>query len=561
MIQPLLSFLGAVFAATASASAGGLPQSLPARQARIEVTPQGAFLRENLGTAPRSLNTSSQPLTAAGLTWSHPDGGQAWIASAVAIGERGTQVFAEYDLNNEAAELLSAFDSDPPTPVWTDGTPLGTEFRSVASADEDDIHVAVDQVVLNNNIQTRQAVVRKYSSVSATPLWSYTFTPVINAASRVGISRDGRRIVAAVMNDSTWEVEIATWGPNSGTPIQYTKVPVGANNYMRGFDLSADGSTLYFSSGVQANVFDIATQAVVFSTNIGASFDSHAISGDGSVFAYGNFNSLSVWERSGATYNNTHTVIKPDQVYCAEIDISDDSSTVAAGWYYYNPGLQVTLEALDVPSKTITMSQTLLGVGGLQNLVSDVSCSADGKRFAVGLWGDAGTIDEVRVYDRNSATPVVTFNTPGSVFDIDLSADGQRVVAGSKAVHANTLGNGGRVDLVDAGGEDFVLRGTPSLGATVEYRLYGTVGKPALVMTALALQKPPVNYAGIGTLYIDRATLTFASMGNVLPQGYASHSVVLGSDPALVGKSFFNQGLLLGPRTLSKDWLKMTVLP
>jgi WD40 repeat protein len=551
----------AAFTVTASASTGAVPQSLPARQSQIEVTPQGAFLRESLGSAPRSVNTGSLALTAPGLTWSHPDNGSAWIATAVAIGERGSQVFAEYDLNNEAAELLSAFDSDPPTPVWTDGSPLGTEFRVVASADENDVHVVVDQVVLNNNIQTRQAVVRKYSSVSATPLWSYTFTPIINAGSNVGIARDGQTIVAAIYNNNTSEVEIATWGPNSGTPSAYTKVAVGANNFMRGFDLSADGSTLYFSAGIQAYVFDLATQTVVFNTNIGASFDSHAISGDGSVFAFGNFNALSVWERSGGTYSNTHTVTKPGQVFCAEIDISDDSSTVAAGWYYYNPGLQVTLEALDAPSKTITMTQTLLGVGGLQNLVSDVSCSANGDRFAVGLWGDAGTIDEVRLYNSNSATPAVTFNTPGSVFDIDLSADGQRVVAGSKAVHANTLGNGGRVDLVDAGGEDLVLRGTPSLGATVEYQLYGTVGKPALLMTSLALQQPPISYTGIGTLYIDRATLTFESMGTVLPQGFAQHFVTLGSDPALVGKSFFHQGLLLGPRTLSQDWLKMTVLP
>lgn len=557
---PLL-LVSATFALTASASTGGVAQSLPARQSRIEVTPQGAFLRESLGSAPRSLNSGSQALTAPGLTWSHPDNGQAWIGTAVGIGERGTQVFAEYDLNNEAAELLSAFDSDPPTPVWTDNTPLGTEFRVVASADENDVHVAVHQVVLNNNIQTRQAVVSKYSSVSPTPLWSYTFTPVINAASNVGISRDGRTIVAAIYNNTTAEVEIASWGPNSGTPGAYTKVAVGTNNYMRGFDLSADGSTLYFSAGTRAYVFDIATQAVVFDTDIGASFDSHAISGDGSVFAFGNFNALKVWERSGGTYTNTHTVTKPGQVYCAEIDISDDSTTVAAGWYYYNPGLQVTVEALDVPTKTITMTQTLVGVGGLQNLVSDVSCSANGDRFAVGLWGDAGTIDEVRLYASNSATPIVTFNPPGSVFDIDLSADGQRLVAGSKAVHANTLGNGGRIDLVDAGGEDLVLRGTPSLGANVEFRLYGTVGKPALLMTSLALQQPPAVYAGIGTLYIDRATLTFEGMGNVLPQGYAQLSKVLGSDPALVGKSFFNQGLLLGPRTLSNDWLKMTILP
>jgi hypothetical protein len=563
MTQPLpVLVTSAVLALAGSAAAQVAPQSSPARQSRIEVTAGGAFLKETLGNAPRAATAGSQALTAPGLTWSHPDGGQAWIASAVSIGERGTQVFTEYDLNNEAVELLSAFDSDPPTPVWTDPTPLGTEFRSVASADENDVHVACDQVVLNNNIATRQAVVRKYSSVSPIPEWTYTFAPVINAGSRVGISRDGRTIVAAVMNNNTWEVEIAVFAPPSGgTPSKYAKVAVGTNGFMRGFDLSADGSTLYFSAGTRAYVFDLSTQTVVFDTDIGASFDSHAISGDGSVFAFGNFNVLRVWELAAGTYTNTHTVTKPGQVYCAEIDISDDSSTVAAGWYYYNPGLQVTCEALDVPSKTITMTETLLGVGGFQNLVADVSCSADGERFAVGLWGDAGTVAEVRLYDRDQTAPIASFDTPGSVFDIDLSADGQRVVAGSKAVHAKTLGNGGRVDLVDAGGEDFVLRGTPSSGAIIEYLLYGAVGQPAFLLTSLALDPTPVTYAGIGTLHIDRASLEVEFMGNVLPGGTSQLFLVIGSDPALVGKSFFQQGMLLGPRTLSQDWLKMTVLP
>ena len=37
---------------------------------------------------------------------------------------------------------------------------------------------------------------------------------------------------------------------------------------------------------------------------------------------------------------------------------------------------------------------------------------------------------------------------PGSAFGVDVSADGQYVVGGSKAVHANQFGSGGRIELI-----------------------------------------------------------------------------------------------------------------
>jgi len=37
---------------------------------------------------------------------------------------------------------------------------------------------------------------------------------------------------------------------------------------------------------------------------------------------------------------------------------------------------------------------------------------------------------------------------PGSAFSVDLRADGQYVVGGAKAVHANQFGDGGRIELI-----------------------------------------------------------------------------------------------------------------
>lgn len=535
-------------------------QTRPALATRVVVTPQGAFFQEQNGQAANASGGYAN--TTPGTRWTLTDGGLFWIGSAVSIGNRGTQVFSEVDLNNERALLLSAFDSQPPTPIWQDTSALASEFRVVVSADATNTHVSIHQILLGGNLATRQAVLTKYSSSSGTADWSYTFTPVINAGANVGISRDGSRIVAAIYNDGANQVEIAVFGPNSNVPQSYTIVPFNVNDYMRGFDLSADGSTLYFSAGVTANVFDIASLTVIHSHNIGASFDSHAISGDGSVFATGNFNQINVWERSGGVYTNTYNRIVGGSCYGAIVDISDDSSTIAYGFTFYDQYLKTQVEALDVATKTVTMTHIATGAGGFQNIISDVSISADGSRFAVGRWGDAaGLVNEVDVYDRNTNTPILSSNLPGSVFSIDISADGQRVVAGSKAVHANTFGNGGRIDLLDNGNEDFALRTVPHLGATLNFDLYGLANKTAVLLQSQAEAHPPKLFPGVGTLFIQRSTMLFLPLGTTDNSGLASGTLALGSNPLLIGTSLFFQGMTLQPRRLTNDWVKVTILP
>ncbi len=533
-----------------------------AERTRLVVDSTGARMVHELGwaspTGPSAKNTSP------GLVWELGDNGALWIATAVSIGDRGYQVFNEYALNNESNDLLSCFDSNPPTAVWSDGSLAGDFFggEQAVSADATNTKVAVDQTILGGNQSTRQAVVRKYTSSSGTPDWTYTFTPVINAGSHVGISRDGKTIVAAIYDNNLNQVDIAVFGPNSGTPVSLTAVQVNLNDYMRGFDLSADGSTLYYSAGVTAHIFDIATTTDTVVANIGASFDSHAISGNGSVFAYGNFNSMSVWEKQAGVYVNTFNESVPGQNYCAIIDISDDGSTIASGWTFYDHYLTVRAEALDVATKTVTMTNTAVGTGTKQNIVADVSISADGKFFAVGCWGDAGgVVPECRIFSRSSNTPVASVNLPGSVFDCDMSADGARAVFGSKAVHANDFGNGGKVDLVATGNEDFALRGAPHIGSTVNFDMYFTPGKNAFLMQALAESVPPHTFAGIGTLFIDRSTLTFSPAGVVPPSGIATKSLSIANNPSLIGTALYFQGFSVPPRQLSNDWVKMTILP
>lgn len=445
-LRRLLSAGIPVFALVASATAQRTT-ILPRGAVRVEVTPEGAFYRELPSPRP-GASGGGRSQVAGGLIWSHPDGGLAWIGNAVSLGNYGSEVFTEYDLNNEAAELFSVYDTNPPTAIWSDSSPLGTDDHHVASAEATNTKVAIH--TFNANSPAAYAVLSKYTTLSPTPDWTYTFS-FVPSGTNCAISRDGQTIVAAVGNGATGNVDVAVFSPASNVPTSYTSVPLGSNYGIRGFDLSADGSTLYFASAGNptAFVFDVATASVVFSTNIGASFDSHAISGDGSVFAFGNFNTMSVWQKSGTTYTNTYTRVLSGANYCALIDISDDSSTIAYGFTFYDHYATVQIEALDVASHSVTMTDVATSTNAsLQNIVSGMSISADGQRFAVGLWGDgSGPLAEARYYARNQNAPLGTVNLPGSVFGIAISADGQRMVSGSKAVHANTFGNGGSIDL------------------------------------------------------------------------------------------------------------------
>ncbi|MBK7644999.1 MAG: hypothetical protein IPJ19_18465 [Planctomycetes bacterium] len=416
---------------------------------RVVVTAKGAFRQL---TEETEGNTVFQPLQGTGSLWTRDDNGLGWIGSAVSIGNHGSEVFGEHNLNNQRAELFSAFDANPPNAIWSDLAALGSSGHHVASAESASLDVALH--TFQAGTSNASCVLSKYTATSGgTPDWTYTFAAGLEGAN-VAVSRDGSRIVAAASDHTNSSARIAVFGPDSNVPLSQTTIALGgANNGVRGFDLSADGSTLYFSSfdtPVNAYIFNVAAHSVVFTTPINASFDSHAISGNGSIFAFGNFGTLSLYEKIGGVYTRTYTRSVPGTVYCGAIDLSDDGSTAAFGWASYTTALTVQIEALDVPSKTITMTDMVTSTSpGLQNVVSSIACSAKGERFAVGLWGDAtGPVAEARVYARNQNAPIVSLDVGGSVYGVAISADGFRAAFSSKSMHANQLGHGGAIDLL-----------------------------------------------------------------------------------------------------------------
>lgn len=556
-----------------STGGGAPPQSevggalVEAQSSTFEVGARGARVTETRALVPaHGLELAPNPGIAlvqqlpSGLVWTRSDP-QYWVGKIVSLGDHGTQVFTEFDSGIDHAEFLSGFDQSPATPVWQTPSGLDLAQASCDSAETSDVHVTLHQVVTAGDQQHRQPVLALYTSSSPLPDWTYAFPAQIGGTSRVAISRNGQRIVAAILNNFTSKIEVAVFAPTSSTPLSYTQIPFCTQ--MRGFDLSADGSTLYLSTASQAYLFDVATHSIVHQIGLPTALDCHALSGNGSVFAYGTFGTLEVFERNvGGGYAHTHTRTVPGQCVCARIDISDDGSTIAYGFNYFDTNLRVHVEALDVPTKAVTMQDDAIGTGTLQNVMADVSIDEDGGRFAVGLWGDEGNVcPELRFYSKYQNAPVATFNLPGSVFDVDISADGDRVAVASKLVHANTFASGGQISLYAFAREDLRARGVPVLGGRVSFTIAGNPGQPAQLLWSDAPAQTPFEFPNIGTLYLRRTSLNAVPMTPVGADGRAMIEFPLPTTPGTIGQTLYFQGFLSNPRHLTNDWIALTVLP
>lgn len=544
-----------------SSSAVAMAQSsgqVEAMRSVYQVRPSGTTVIEERGLVPAPPPTAG--LSIAGALWSHPDNGEYWVGRVVALGNHGTSVFTEYDTAADRAQLISGFDSEPVTPIWNNWVSSTSQDAKVDAAELSSALVSCRQEPASGVTGPRYTIVSKFSATSAVPEWTYTFSGTTLGAARACISKDGSRVVAGML-DATSNLVIAVFNANSNVPISVSTIPLGPQ--LRAFILSADGSKVYYASGTTANVWDVATHATVASYLLPTALDAHAMSGNGSVFAFGGFNTVDLYVRQQAgNYLRTYQLYVPGQAVCGRVEISEDGSTLVAGFNLWDTQLGIKIIALDVQSHLVTMTETAIGTGTLQNVVSDIAISAQGDRFAVALWGDEGdTCPELRMYRRNQNAPAALYNFPGSIFDVDISADGSRVGVAAKAVHANLYAGGGEIDLFSFDDEDFTALGVPVLGDKVRFTLSGTPGSPSRLIVAPAAANVPFNFNPIGTLYLQRFSMTMIPIGTTDANGFVDYEYQLPANPALIGTNLCFQGLITIPRRLTRNWVQLTILP
>lgn len=271
-----------------------------------------------------------------------------------------------------------------------------------------------------------------------TPSMLWQFPATVSNTDRFGIStsRDGSRIVA--FSDSTLVAF------DNGNP---TTLDLGFTGL--GIDLSADGTTVLVTGDFATRIFAVPSLTVLFSaTPSSYTFHAQSISGNGDVFAIGRIGRVDIWRRTNGVYGFDFQHTLPGTNYCDRLDVSDNGSTLAAGFNFFDTNQSVTLDIVDLNTQVLINSATFTGAADLSNIVGDVSVSANGQVIALGMWGDgAGPSPELVFFLRNVTNPIASYSINGSVCDLDLSANGALCVIGKKDIHATASNNTGSIDL------------------------------------------------------------------------------------------------------------------
>ena len=527
---------------------------------RSVVTPEGVFTVQTsagnvVSPEPGSGTFFNPNPTPPGLRWTYPNpGATPWITSSAGIGNFGTMDWLGQTLNGERLSFLSPTETDPPTPIYEDVAPTSDSVAiQVAAADK-----ASACAVAWRNSSTGVDELRYYDGFSTTPA-VLSGIPI----QEVRISDDGTRIAVGYTNGGNAEVTVYDETLTSLVTV------VGAGSGFRHHDISGDGSTVLIASNTTNFVYDVATGNLLHQDGSTVSVDAHSIDGDGDCWGRGGFD-VGVWKDIAGTYTR---ILNFDDgafgfgVYDA-CDVSADGSTFVVAGRDATNNLHFRVYCWSLSSTgvaTLLWTFNNLGTGSFQDVGTEVSVSDDGKWIAVGSWGaQSNGHPEVLVFDRDvGAVPVTQIDTPGSCYSVDMSGDGQFVVAGTKAVHANTFGNGGEGYSLDLGGQGHWLSGTPSLNRSITLSQNGAPGDQLFLGASLGLLPAGVSFSGwTGLWWLDPGMmiLPITPLGPIPASGTVPIPVTVPNSPPLVGVQVFTQAARMGPNEID-NFLRIPITP
>jgi len=496
-----------------------------------EVRPQGVFLVSTNGaqTSPGTAALVASP------RWQEDDNGLAWIAANVAIGDSGASMVVGKELNNES---VACYGTGSANPIF-DASTLDANNVRVAMASRAPMVAALATYDIGGGVW--QSTLQTFASFAdGTPLATINLPTTGNViAGMVGVSEHGDRIVTAVSNASGQQ-HIRVFAPD-GTSLASYDVVASANIRFGAIDANALRLYLGLYNGT-CEIYDLTTGALQHSQSLGGTFDSHAFSADGSTFAYGNFSGLFVVrETLPGVWTQIASRFHAGSQFLGRCALSADGNTAAFEVQRYSPAYDhVEMGMMDVSTGADLFSVSLDAPGtAFQLSASSCAVSADGQTAAFGTWGDEFSLTPtLQCFDR-SGLQTMAYTTPGSVYAVAIDADGDVVAAGSKAVHANTFGNGGTAWCLDAAEQTLHILGDAKVGGTVEMTSPSGATQMWLAM-APALGQSPTAF-GISELNLSGATQVFGPFP--VGAGGAMETLPLPSSPSLNGIAVHFQGL------------------
>jgi hypothetical protein len=411
-------------------------------QTFARVTSQGVIIEKGLASKQQPL----APLTPEHRAWS-PLGNALWevddvnaIAAGVSIDSN--DVWGAWTLQGAR---LSAY------PITGNGTPnfefssFGNGNSGVASARGADRMAYMESNDAGNDFR-----IHGFKSTSGgTPDWSFPFPvsdPNLPASSqKVSVSYDGSTVASVVSDATTGNSTLYVFDADTGAVTLTLTEPAR----MDGVDLTDDGSIALVTEDNLAVLVDTTSGDTLFSVaGSGAGNIFYRISGDGNVFVTCGFD-LDVYKFDGTTYQRVIHFTRPSSWFGGASIVSRDGSTVGSfSANYANNWLTGEVELFDVASAQMIGSYPVSGTGQFQGTPVGAESNDNGTVMAFASWGtEFHDWPEVMVFNRN-VDLIGSIDFPGSAFGVDVSADGQYVVGGSKAVHANQFGSGGSIELI-----------------------------------------------------------------------------------------------------------------
>jgi hypothetical protein len=411
-------------------------------QTFARVTSQGVIIEKGLVSKQQPL----APLTPEHRAWS-PLGNTLWdvddvnaIAAGVSIDSN--DVWGAWTLQGAR---LSAY------PITGNGTPnfefssFGNGNSGVASARGADRMAYMESNDAGNDFR-----IHGFKSTSGgTPDWSFPFPvsdPNLPASSqKVSVSYDGSTVASVVSDSVTQNSTLYVFDGDTGNVRSMRTDALR----MDAVDLTDDGSVALVTEDNLAVLVNTTSGDTLFSVaGSGAGNIFYRISGDGNVFVTCGFD-LDVYKFDGTTYQRVIHFSRPSSWFGGASIVSRDGSTVGSfSGNYANNWLTGEVDLFDVASAQMIGSYPVSGTGQFQGTPVGAESNDNGTVMAFASWGtEFHDWPEVMVFDRN-VNLIGAINFPGSAFGVDVSTDGQYVVGGSKAVHANQFGSGGRIELI-----------------------------------------------------------------------------------------------------------------
>jgi len=290
------------------------------------------------------------------------------------------------------------------------------------------------------------------SNSNGTPDWSFPYPvsdPNLPASSRkVATSRDGSTIAAVVSDSVTQDSTLYVFEASTGAVRLSWTDPLR----MDGVELTDNGSIALVTQDNRAVLIDTSTGHILFSVaGSGAGNIFYRVSGDGQVFVVGGF-SFDVYAFNGTTYIPVIHFTQASTWFGGACAISRDGSTAGTFADNTNNWLSGAVYLFDVASGSMLGSYPVSGTGMYQGTPVGAGSNDDGSVMAFASWGTQfHDWPEVMVFNRKVQL-IGQIDFPGSAFSVAVSSDGQYVVGGSKAVHANQFGSGGRIELIQLQG-------------------------------------------------------------------------------------------------------------